>query len=92
MLPRPLTAEKIQALLKTLPGWKVNEGKLIREYTFPDFSRALQFVIQAGKTSERRGHHPDIELRWGYVRVTLWTHSLKGLSDKDFLLARDLEL
>ena len=69
-------------------GWAMpNEHHLEKEYKFKDFREALDFVNRLGEVAEREGHHPDIFLAWGRVMVTLWTHSVGGLSENDFILA-----
>jgi 4a-hydroxytetrahydrobiopterin dehydratase len=71
-----------------LEGWTLaNEHHLEKEYRFDDFRQALDFVNRLGEAAEEEGHHPDIFLTWGKVKVTLWTHSVGGLSEKDFTLA-----
>jgi len=84
-----LKGKEIEPLFKQLhPGWKlVEERHLEKEYTFPDFKHALQFTNEIGRTAEEEGHHPDILLAWGRVKVTLWTHKINGLSESDFILA-----
>jgi 4a-hydroxytetrahydrobiopterin dehydratase len=61
--------------------------RLEKQYRFPDFRQALAFVNRVGELAEQEGHHPDIELGWGRVKLTLWTHSIGGLSENDFILA-----
>ena len=69
-------------------GWTMpNEHHLEKEYRFMDFREALVFVNRLGEAAEQEGHHPDVFLAWGRVKVTLWTHSVGGLTDKDFSLA-----
>jgi 4a-hydroxytetrahydrobiopterin dehydratase len=69
-------------------GWTMpNEHHLEKEYRFKDFRGALDFVNRLGEVAEQEGHHPDIFLTWGRVKVTLWTHSVGGLTEKDFTLA-----
>lgn len=71
-----------------LADWTlVNEHHLEKEYRFHDFREALAFVNRLGEAAEEEGHHPDIFLTWGKVKLTLWTHSVGGLSEKDFTLA-----
>lgn len=83
-----LSGEKITELLRQLDGWTVVEDRKIeKEYRFPDFRQALAFVNRLGEVAEAEGHHPDIFLTWGKVKVTLWTHSVSGLSENDFILA-----
>jgi 4a-hydroxytetrahydrobiopterin dehydratase len=77
---------EIQAQLGA--GWAVAEGgRLERQFKFPDFLSALKFTNRVGEIAEAQGHHPDIFLTWGEVRVQIWTHSIKGLSENDFILA-----
>ncbi|HXU28953.1 MAG TPA: 4a-hydroxytetrahydrobiopterin dehydratase [Thermoanaerobaculia bacterium] len=69
-------------------GWRVVAGHhLEKEYAFPDFVTALAFVNRVGAVAEEEGHHPDLFLTWGKVRVTTWTHSIDGLTESDFVLA-----
>ncbi len=69
-------------------GWKiVDEHHLEKSYTFKNFRDALNFTNQIGEIAEAEGHHPDLLLSWGKVKVTLWTHKIKGLSENDFIMA-----
>ncbi len=73
-------------------GWQIIEGQhLEKEFEFPDFKEALAFTNQVGAIAEEQGHHPDIYLGWGKVRVTIWTHSAGGLTENDFILAAKIE-
>lgn len=86
---RPLEANAAQSLLKSLhDDWSIDgEGHLSRSFSFPDFKTALAFVQRVGALAEVEGHHPDILLRWGRVVMTVWTHSVGGLTESDFILA-----
>jgi 4a-hydroxytetrahydrobiopterin dehydratase len=69
-------------------GWKVvNEHHLQKEYTFKNFRDALDFTNRVGELAEEQGHHPDIFLAWGEVKLTIWTHKIDGLTESDFVLA-----
>jgi 4a-hydroxytetrahydrobiopterin dehydratase len=86
----PLAGAELEALLARLGpnGWQVISGHhLEKSYTFPDFSAALGFVNRVGSVAEEQGHHPDIYLGWGKVRITVWTHKIEGLTESDFILA-----
>jgi 4a-hydroxytetrahydrobiopterin dehydratase len=85
----PLTAEQYAPLQAQLPPeWKVVKGHhLERSYAFPDFRTALAFVNGVGAVAEEQGHHPDLLLRWGEVRIEIWTHKIDGLHEADFILA-----
>ncbi|HUT61415.1 MAG TPA: 4a-hydroxytetrahydrobiopterin dehydratase [Phycisphaerae bacterium] len=88
----PLTPEQIEPLLTQLDGWRVVDNHhLTREYTFPDFLTALERVNRIGGLAEQQGHHPDIHLTWGKVRVDIWTHKIDGLTESDFILAAKID-
>ncbi|MEA2691252.1 MAG: 4a-hydroxytetrahydrobiopterin dehydratase [Acidobacteriota bacterium] len=84
---KPIEGEEAGRLLRQLEGWTIENKELQKEYKFPDFRQALGFVNRLGEEAEREGHHPDIYLTWGKVRVSLSTHSIGGLSENDFILA-----
>ena len=84
----PLTAEQFGPLLSQLDGWDVLDNHhLSKSYTFPDFAVALAFVNRVGGQAEEQGHHPDICLAWGKVRLDIWTHKIDGLTESDFIFA-----
>lgn len=85
----PLKGEALEKLLTRLDnGWQIiEEHHLEKHYKFKDFVQALEFVNKIGQTAEQQGHHPDIYLTWGKVRLTVWTHKIKGLHENDFILA-----
>ncbi len=69
-------------------GWRiVAEHHLEKEYAFPDFAQALAFVNRVGAMAEEQGHHPDLHLAWGKVRIVVWTHKIDGLTESDFVFA-----
>jgi 4a-hydroxytetrahydrobiopterin dehydratase len=74
------------------PGWEVvKEHHLEREFKFKDFREALTFTNGVGELAEQQGHHPDIYLSWGKVKVTIWTHKIDGLTESDFVLAAKID-
>lgn len=89
----PLRGEEIAPYLELLRnGWTVvAEHHLANEFKFPDFAGALALVNQIGAVAEAEGHHPDIELGWGRVGVTIWTHKIDGLTESDFVLAAKID-
>jgi 4a-hydroxytetrahydrobiopterin dehydratase len=69
-------------------GWQVvADRQLEKEYRFKNFREALDFTNQVGELAEAQGHHPDIYLAWGKVKLTLSTHKINGLTESDFVLA-----
>lgn len=85
----PLKGKELQKLQQQLgPGWQIiEEHHLEKEYRFPDFSQALGFTNKIGTLAEQEGHHPDIYLGWGRVKLQIWTHKIDGLTESDFILA-----
>ena len=84
----PLRGDDLVAYQQQLDGWQVvNEHHLEREYRFDDFRLALDFTVRVGEMAEEQGHHPDIFLTWGLVKVTIWTHKIDGLTESDFVFA-----
>ena len=83
-----LTLEGIEELLKEVKDWKVVDGHhLTKEYKFKDYLSGVQFVNQLATIAEEQNHHPEIYLGWRKVKVEIYTHAVKGLSDNDFILA-----
>jgi 4a-hydroxytetrahydrobiopterin dehydratase len=82
-----LSANDAQSRLGKLPGWQIEAGELVRTFQFKDFRASLGFVNRVGEAAEAAGHHPDIDIRYNKVRLSLVTHDAGGLSEKDFALA-----
>jgi 4a-hydroxytetrahydrobiopterin dehydratase len=87
-----LSAEKVQEELRSLPGWKLENKEIVRDYGFPNFVAAMQFVRQVAEKAEAAGHHPDIDIRYNKVRLALASHDAGGLTDRDIAMARSLNL
>jgi 4a-hydroxytetrahydrobiopterin dehydratase len=85
----PLKGKELRDLANQLnPGWNVaKEQQLEKEYKFKDFREALDFTNKVGELAEAQGHHPDIFLAWGKVKLVIWTHKINGLTESDFVLA-----
>jgi 4a-hydroxytetrahydrobiopterin dehydratase len=89
----PLKGNDLANLAKQLDdGWQVvREHHLEREYKFKDFREALAFTNKVGDLAESQGHHPDIYLAWGKVKLTIWTHKIDGLTESDFVFAAKVD-
>lgn len=88
----PLKGEELNKIHGSIPEWQViNEHHLHREFRFPDFKQALDFVNRVGAVAEQEGHHPDILLSWGKAGITLWTHKIDGLTESDFIMAAKID-
>ena len=83
------TAAEIESYLADLGHeWLVvDDHHLEKEFAFKDFKEALAFTNRVGELAESVGHHPDIYLAWGKVRLTVWTHKIDGLNEADFVFA-----
>lgn len=89
---QPLKGNELKQLHSNVPEWTItNEHQLRREFRFPDFKRALDFVNRVGAVAEEQGHHPDILLAWGKADITLWTHKIDGLTESDFIMAAKID-
>jgi len=84
----PLRPDEIAPLVRQLQGWEVvADHHLRKRYRFEDFATALAFVDRVGAVAEAEGHHPDVYLAWGEVRLEVWTHKIDGLTESDFIFA-----
>ncbi len=85
----PLAGGELKTLQDKLGNdWQVIDGHhLEKDYTFKNFQQALDFTNRVGEVAEAEGHHPDIYLTWGKVRLTVWTHKINGLTESDFVFA-----
>lgn len=86
-----LTDSQISEGVAKLPDWKVQNGKLHRDYKFSDFAHAIGFMMIAAPTIEKRDHHPEWANVYNKVTVDLTTHSAGGITQKDLDLATLLE-
>ena len=92
----PFNAEEIHKYLKQVNGWTVVEDKidgfhLIKNFKFDNFLLSQEFINKVGKIAEEEGHHPDLWFGWGYARIKIFTHAIKGLAESDFILAAKID-
>lgn len=89
----PLKGDEIQKNKNQLKNdWKViDDTKIRHEFKFKDFKTAMTFVNKMAEVAEEEGHHPDIHIHYNRVVVELWTHSIGGLSENDFIMAAKIE-
>lgn len=87
-LVKKLRKQEVLKFIKNLKNWKVLGLKKIRkEFVFKDFKEAMKFVEKIGFLAEKEGHHPDIFISYNRVILDLYTHSVSGLTENDFILA-----
>jgi 4a-hydroxytetrahydrobiopterin dehydratase len=88
-MPRPkaLSTAEVEARLASLPAWSLVDGRLHREFRFPDFVRAFAFMSAAALHAEKLDHHPEWSNVYAKVVVDLVTHDAQGITELDFELA-----
>ena len=88
---RKLGEDEIRSRLDALPGWSLLDGKLHREYIFPNFIHAFAFMTRVALAAEGMNHHPDWKNVWNRVTIDLTTHDAGGITGFDFALAAKIE-
>ncbi len=90
----PLTEMEAKAMLTHTPTWKLSDDikKISKEFKVKDFVAAMDFANKITPIAESEGHHPDLTVSWGKVKVELTTHAIHGLSENDFILAAKIDL
>jgi 4a-hydroxytetrahydrobiopterin dehydratase len=86
-----LGRQEIKEALAEVPDWNQKAAAITRTYQFEDFPDAIRFVNALAKIAEKVEHHPDIDIRWNKVTLSLTTHDEGGLTRKDFELAKRLD-
>ena len=92
---KPMSREEARSLLSQVEGWEIDSSwghpELVKDFHFPNFVEAVDFVNRITPVAEEEGHHPDLRVQWGLVQVSLWTHAAGGLTENDFILAAKLD-
>jgi len=86
-----LDRESIAGWVKTRVGWKRKGRALVKEFKFSSFRDAIVFVNRVATLADDMRHHPDIDIRFDRVVLTLSTHSVKGITEKDLALAEQVD-
>jgi 4a-hydroxytetrahydrobiopterin dehydratase len=86
-----LDPAQILIALATVPDWKRQGDAIARTFEFKDFFAAMKFVNTVAELAEQAWHHPDIDVRWNKVTLTLTTHKAGGLTEMDFALAQKVD-
>ena len=92
----PFKIDEIHKYLKKIDGWDVKSNVdksfyLIKNFRFKNFIESQNFVNKVGNIAEEENHHPDISFGWGYCKVKIFTHAIKGLAESDFILAAKID-
>lgn len=86
-----LNEDQTRTQLSTLRDWQRRGQEITKSFELKNFIQAMGFVNSVALLAEKANHHPDIDIRWNKVTLTLSTHSAGGLTDKDFLLATEID-
>ena len=86
-----LTDQEVQAALKSLPGWSVESGAIVKKFKFARFADGIAFVQRVAVEADRMDHHPDIDIRYTKIRVALSTHDAGGITGMDTRLAGQID-
>lgn len=83
--------DEVAKHLQELDGWELEDIKIRKTFKFDDFAGSMAFVSKLAAVAEEQGHHPDMAIHYNKVEITLWTHSIGGLSINDFILAAKID-
>ncbi|CAN6445442.1 unnamed protein product [Victoria cruziana] len=91
-----MTEESASVLIQKVPGWSLQNDsgilKLHKSWKVKTFTKGLEFFQLVANVAEAEGHHPDLHLvGWNNVKIDIWTHSVGGLTDNDFILAAKID-
>jgi 4a-hydroxytetrahydrobiopterin dehydratase len=86
-----LTSKETNLRLKAVPDWSKRANTILRTFKFEDFLKSITFVNHIAKNAQKLNHHPDIDIRFDKVTLTLTTHDEGGITEKDFTLARQCD-
>ena len=88
-----LDYQEISKFLSELNEWSVNDNQemIFKKFKFSNFKKAISFANEVGEVAEKEGHHPDISFGWGYAKIKIFTHAVKGLAENDFILAAKID-
>lgn len=86
-----LNDESIQGWLKERDGWTRKGNALVKDFTFDSFRNSIVFVNRVASLSDQEEHHPDIDIRYTKVRLSLSTHDAGGITEKDLVLAEQVD-
>jgi 4a-hydroxytetrahydrobiopterin dehydratase len=87
----PLAEAKIREYLRELPGWSIDNGQLTKTFSFKNYYETTAFLNATAWISHRQDHHPDIALGYNKLTMRYSTHTVKGLSENDFICAAKVE-
>ena len=88
---KTLSTEELDTLLAAHPAWALSEGKLLRDWTFESFLKAMEFVNEVAAIAEAADHHPDFSIRYNRVQLALESHDAGGITGRDARMVARLD-
>ncbi|MGC8560251.1 MAG: 4a-hydroxytetrahydrobiopterin dehydratase [Phycisphaerae bacterium] len=87
----PLDEKGIRKLLKGIPDWTLEDGRLVRHFEFMNFHQTIEFVNMIAWLCNLENHHPDLQVSYSACTVQFITHSVGGLTENDFIVASKID-
>ena len=89
----PFSVVQTKRYLKQLSwGWRIDNNQLHKIFKFSNFVEAMGFANQVALVAQAEDHHPNLEISYREVKIILWTHAAKGLTENDFIMAAKIDL
>ena len=88
---KKLTEQEIQNKMKEIPNWRLEDDSIVRNWSFNDFSEAMDFINQIARLAEDHDHHPELFNVYNKVSLKFSTHDAGGLTNRDFKIAQDID-
>ena len=86
-----LTDEELEAFISNTEGWTSQGDAIVKDFAFPGFRAAIAFVNQVAERADADRHHPDTEIHYNHVRISLSTHDAGGVTEKDVAAAAGID-
>lgn len=86
-----MNLNEINSAMDSLKGWSIQTDSITKDFTLPNFKGAMEFVNKVAEIADKLNHHPTIRINYNIVKITSTTHSEKGLTNKDFELAQEID-
>jgi 4a-hydroxytetrahydrobiopterin dehydratase len=88
---KKLANQEIQNKMKEIPNWRLENDAIVRDWSFNDFSEAMDFINQIARLAENHDHHPELFNVYNKVSLKFSTHDAGGLTNRDFKIAQDID-
>ena len=86
-----LSKAEIQKGISDLDGWEYVDGSIKKTFSFDTYMDSINFINKLAEKAEEENHHPDLSFGWGYCKIKIFTHAIKGLAESDFILAAKID-